>query len=255
MEHNNQYKSVFLSDVHLGFNGCSIENLEHFMESMSCDNLFLVGDIVDLWAMKDKFYWPVSHQKMLERFINLKNDGVEVFFITGNHDDPARNKAEFEDLKKDKRFTEICTDLENFEFIDDYDYETIKHGKILVIHGDQYDVVTTNAKWISKLGGFLYDLLIKINRPFSKKIKSITKKIVNKASSFQSNIKKDCIKKAYDGLLCGHIHAPEIVQFQEYLYLNTGDWVESCTAVVEHYDGTLELISFKELELKKISTA
>jgi UDP-2,3-diacylglucosamine pyrophosphatase LpxH len=168
MEHNNQYKSVFLSDIHLGFNGCSVEKLKHFMDSMSCDNLFLVGDIVDLWAMKDKFYWPLSHQKMLEKFINLKNKGVNVFFITGNHDDPARSKAEFEDLKKDERFTKVCTDLENFEFIDAYDYETIDHGKILVIHGDQYDVVTSNAKWISKFGGILYDLLIKINRPISK---------------------------------------------------------------------------------------
>ena len=83
----------------------------------------------------------------------LKNKGVNVFFITGNHDDPARSKAEFEDLKKDERFTKICTDLESFEFIDAYDYETINHGKILVIHGDQYDVVTSNAKWISKFGG------------------------------------------------------------------------------------------------------
>ena len=255
MEHNNQYKSVFLSDIHLGFNGCSVEKLEHFMDSMSCDNLFLVGDIVDLWAMKDKFYWPSSHQKMLQKFINLKNKGVNVFFITGNHDDPARSKAEFEDLKKDERFTKICTDLENFEFIDAYDYETINHGKILVIHGDQYDVVTSNAKWISKFGGFLYDLLIKINRPVSKKLKSLTKKIVNKASSFEKNVKKDCLEKSYDGLMCGHIHKPEIVRFEEYLYLNTGDWVESCTAIIEHHDGRLELVSNKDDQLKSISAA
>ena len=192
---------------------------------------------------------------MLQKFINLKNKGVNVFFITGNHDDPARSKAEFEDLKKDERFTKICTDLENFEFIDAYDYETINHGKILVIHGDQYDVVTSNAKWISKFGGFLYDLLIKINRPVSKKLKSLTKNIVNKASSFEKNVKKDCLKKSYDGLMCGHIHKPEIVRFEEYLYLNTGDWVESCTAIVEHHDGRLELVSNKDDQLISISAA
>ena len=157
---------------------------------------------------------------MLQKFINLKNKGVNVFFITGNHDDPARSKAEFEHLKKDERFTKICTDLENFEFIDAYDYETINHGKILVIHGDQYDVVTSNAKWISKFGGFLYDLLIKINRPVSKKLKSLTKNIVNKASSFEKNVKKDCLEKSYDGLMCGHTSIHRMI-FPNNLFLRS----------------------------------
>ena len=121
-----------------------------------------------------------------------------------------------------------------------------KHGKIIVLHGDQYDAVTSNAKWISKLGGILYDALIVINRPLSKYLKNLTKKIVSSLSGFQQLVKKECQDGGYRGLICGHNHRPEILKFKTHYYLNTGDWVESCSAIVEESDGTIKLIKIEE---------
>ncbi len=242
----NQYKSVFLSDIHLGFSGCQSDKLLNFLNNTKCEKLFLVGDIVDFWSMNDKFFWPKEHQEVLDAFLKAQENGTEVFLITGNHDDPMRAEDEFEELtKRSDEYKRICNSLKKFKISDKFEYKTHAHGNLLVIHGDQYDVVTSNIKWLSKFGGFLYDLLIKINRPMSKALKTFAKSTVNKASSFQKNVKKDCLKKPYDGLLCGHIHAPEIKRFPEYLYLNTGDWIESCTAITESFDGTLELATFR----------
>ena len=114
------------------------------------------------------------------------------------------------------------------------------------MHGDQYDVVTSNAKWLSKFGGLLYDGLIYINRPLSKYLKNLTKKIVSGASGFQKLVKKECEEGDYDGLMCGHNHRPEILKFKTHIYMNTGDWVESCSAIVEEMDGTIKLIKVDE---------
>ena len=114
------------------------------------------------------------------------------------------------------------------------------------MHGDQYDVVTSNAKWLSKFGGMLYDALIFINRPLSKYLKNLTKKIVSGASGFQNLVKNECEKGGYEGLICGHNHRPEILKFKTHVYMNTGDWVESCSAIVEEMDGTFKLIKVDE---------
>ena len=243
MNKNNQYKSIFLSDIHLGFNGCQNEKLEHFLSSVGCENLYLVGDIIDFWSMEDKFYWPEGHQKVLNTFDQMFKNGTNIFYISGNHDDPLRDRDLKENLKfKNNNYAEIMNVLSNFKHEEKYEFLSIKHGKIIVLHGDQYDAVTSNAKWISKLGGILYDALIVINRPLSKYLKNLTKKIVSSLSGFQQLVKKECEDGGYRGLICGHNHRPEILKFKTHYYLNTGDWVESCSAIVEESDGTIKLI-------------
>ena len=163
MTNNNQYKSIFLSDIHLGFNGCQNEKLESFLSSVKCESLYLVGDIIDFWAMEDNFFWPDIHTKILDRFIELKEQGVEVKYISGNHDDPLREDRIIEDLyNRGEPYHMIINQLDKLDHCERYDFMSKKHGKILLIHGDQYDSVTTNAKWISKLGGLIYDGLIYI---------------------------------------------------------------------------------------------
>ena len=247
MNKNNQYKSIFLSDIHLGFNGCQNEKLEHFLSSVGCENLYLVGDIIDFWSMEDKFYWPEGHQKVLNTFDQMFKNGTNIFYISGNHDDPLRDRDLKENLKfKNNNYAEIMNVLSNFKHEEKYEFLSIKHGKIIVLHGDQYDAVTSNAKWISKLGGILYDALIVINRPLSKYLKNLTKKIVSSLSGFQQLVKKECDDGGYRGLICGHNHRPEILKFKTHYYLNTGDWVESCSAIVEELDGTIKLIKIEE---------
>lgn len=247
MNKNNQYKSIFLSDIHLGFNGCQNEKLEHFLGSVSCENLYLVGDIIDFWSMEDKFYWPEGHQKVLNTFDQMFKNGTNIFYISGNHDDPLRDRDLKENLKfKNNNYAEIMNVLSNFKHEEKHEFLSIKHGKIIVLHGDQYDAVTSNAKWISKLGGILYDALIVINRPLSKYLKNLTKKIVSSLSGFQQLVKKECQDGGYRGLICGHNHRPEILKFKTHYYLNTGDWVESCSAIVEELDGTIKLIKIEE---------
>ena len=247
MTNNNQYKSIFLSDIHLGFNGCQNEKLESFLSSVKCESLYLVGDIIDFWSMADNFYWPEEHQRVLNIFETKHQEGTRVFYISGNHDDPLRDKNLINELKsKDNTHKKIIELLDKFEHKEKHDFVSKKYGKFLILHGDQYDVVTSNAKWLSKFGGLLYDLLIYINRPLSKYLKNLTKKIVSGASGFQKLVKKECEEGDYDGLLCGHNHRPEILKFKTHIYMNTGDWVESCSAIVEEIDGTIKLIKIDD---------
>ncbi len=247
MTNNNQYKSIFLSDIHLGFNGCQNEKLESFLSSVKCESLYLVGDIIDFWSMADNFYWPEEHQRVLNIFEAKHEEGTNVFYISGNHDDPLRDKNLIKKLKsKDNTHKKIIESLDKFEHKEKHDFVSKKYGKFLILHGDQYDVVTSNAKWLSKFGGLLYDGLIYINRPLSKYLKNLTKKIVSGASGFQKLVKKECEEGDYDGLMCGHNHRPEILKFKTHIYMNTGDWVESCSAIVEEMDGTIKLIKIDE---------
>ena len=247
MNQINQYKSIFLSDIHLGFAGCQNERLASFLDQVDFNDLYLVGDIVDFWSMQDNFFWPETHQKILDKFVDYQQKGKNVRFITGNHDDPLRESADTENLKaKGSPYPEIIGALSSFKISEKEVLQTKKHGKMLVIHGDQYDVVTSNAKWLSKFGGILYDLLIYLNRPLSKFLKRSIKKIVNKAGSFHKLVRAECKTNGYDALMCGHIHIPEIHKFKDYSYINTGDWVESCTAVVEDFDGDISLIELQD---------
>ena len=254
MDQNNQYKSVFLSDIHLGFKGCQSAKLYLFLKNLKCKELYLVGDIVDFWAMNDNFYWPDTHAKILDRFVDLKKQGVEVKYISGNHDDPLRDNKILEDLyNKGEPYHTIINHLDRLDHCEQHDYKSEKYGNVLLIHGDQYDSVTSNAKWISKLGGLIYDGLIYLNRPLSKRLKAMTKRIVDRASGFHKKVKDECYKGKHSGLMCGHNHRPEIIKFENHFYLNTGDWIESCSAIVELMDGTIQLIKIDDNNIVKVA--
>ena len=256
MTNNNQYKSIFLSDIHLGFNGCQNKKLEKLLINTKFENLYLVGDIIDFWSMEDKFYWPDGHQKILNIFESKFTEGTKVFYISGNHDDPLRDKSLLEKImEKDNIYKKIIGLLKKFEHKERHNFVSEKYGRFLILHGDQYDAVTSNAKWLSKFGGMLYDALIVINRPMSKYLKNLTKKIVSGASGFQKLVKEECQKGNFSGLICGHNHRPEILKYETYIYMNTGDWVESCSAIVEEMDGTFKLIKVDEnFDINTVST-
>ena len=164
-------------------------------------------------------------------------------YISGNHDDPLREDRIIEDLyNRGEPYHMIINQLDKLDHCERYDFMSKKHGKILLIHGDQYDSVTTNAKWISKLGGLIYDGLIYINRPLSKRLKALTKRLVDGASGFHKKVKNECQKGEYSGLMCGHNHRPEIKKFESHFYINPGDWIESSSPIVDLMDGSIQLI-------------
>ena len=242
------YKSIFLSDIHLGSKGCQSDFLNNFLNNHSCDNLFLVGDIIDCWRLKSKLYWPQSHSDVFNNFLNKSKEGTKVIYITGNHDDFLRNYQPLE--------------LGNIELKEEHSYTTVKGKKLLIIHGDQFDVVTRYGKRLSILGDKIYTLLLKINIilnffrsrfgfgywSLAKYLKDKAKKKVNKMSDYEESLSNECKRRDFDGLVCGHIHKAEISTINGVSYHNCGDWVESCTALVETNQGNFKIIDWGMIE-------
>jgi len=236
-----QFRTVFISDLHLGSRGCQAEALSKFLKSIKCDRLYLVGDVIDGWRLKSKWFWPVEHNEVLRRILKHAKKS-EVIFVPGNHDEFARqfHGQEFGGVK-----------VEPFAV-----HTTADEKKLLVVHGDQFDLVVSHHPFLSGLGAFAYEWLIELNRyvnsmrrlfglPYysmSKKIKGKVKQACTFISRFEETLIKESSKRGLDGVVCGHIHQAEHRQEENGLYLNCGDWVESCTALVEHADGRIELI-------------
>lgn len=240
------YRAVFISDVHLGFSGCSAEYLLDFLRSITCDYLYLVGDIIDIWQMKKKLYWHQHHNDVIRTILGKSKHGTKIIYVPGNHDELLRdyNGMQFGNL-----------------VIQDEYIHTTKCGKrLLVIHGDQFDGVVKCSKAIAMLGSSLYELLLKANSlvnyvrrklglPYwslAKMLKSKVKQAVNYISNFESALAFAAKKHGVDGIISGHIHRAEIATINDLIYCNCGDWVESCTALVERGDGHLELIHWAE---------
>jgi len=241
------YKSIWISDLHLGTKGCRSDLILEFLKFTRSDNLFLVGDIVDGWALKTSWYWPQEHNDIVQKLLRKSRHGTKVFYIVGNHDEILR------------RFIPIS--FGNVRILNKIIHKTVDGKKFLVIHGDQFDGVMQYAKWISKLGSIAYELLIKFNRylnivraffgkeywSLSKYLKFKVKNAVKFMSNYEKLITEYAIKNKVDGVICGHIHHPSIKKMtKDVLYINDGDWVESCTALVEHFDGKLELIDWSK---------
>ena len=245
MEHK-KFKSIWLSDIHLGTKGCQAERLLDFLYNHSCEELYLVGDIIDGWRLEQSLFWPQAHTNVLRRFLSYAKDNTNVNYITGNHDEFLRS------------YSPIL--LGNVKVTDRDTYTSISGKKYLVIHGDQFDLVTKYNKWISKLGSWAYELLMAINRvinffrknfnlgywSFSAYVKHKVKSAVNFISDFESTLAFACIKEGFDGVICGHIHSAANEMIDEIHYLNCGDWVESCTALVEDYEGCFHIIDYSK---------
>lgn len=236
------YRSIFISDIHLGTPGCKADYLLDFLKLTESENLYLVGDIVDGWRLKRSWYWPQAHNDIVQKLLRKARKGTNVVFIPGNHDAFVRPYVEH--------------DFGDIKVFDEVVHETADGRKFLVIHGDEFDVVVRYAKWLAVLGDGAYAVALKLNDYFnwvrarfgygywslSAYLKFKVKNAVQFIADFETALAEVAKKRKIDGIICGHIHHPEIRDIDGTLYCNDGDWVESCSALVEHMDGSLEII-------------
>ena len=246
------FRSIFLSDIHLGSKGCQSKLLLDFLNNNTCENLFLVGDIIDCWRLSSKLYWPQEHSNVFNKFLSMSRKGTKVYFITGNHDDFLRR---YQPLQ-----------LGNIELKEEHSYETFHNKNLLIIHGDQFDIVTTYGRHLALLGDWIYQSLLVLNRylnslrsrfgygywSLSNYLKQKVKGAVNFMSDYEINVSKECQRRGFDGVVCGHIHKAEIKDINSTIYMNCGDWVESCTALVEDEFGSFKIIPWADNQREKI---
>jgi UDP-2,3-diacylglucosamine pyrophosphatase LpxH len=239
------FKTLFLSDIHLGTRGCQAELLLEFMREHDAETIYLVGDIVDGWRLKATWYWPQAHNDVVQKLMRKVRKGTRVVYIPGNHDEFLRDYT--------------GSNFGGIELVEEAIHTTADGRRILVLHGDKFDIVVRNVRWLAYLGDWAYDLAIFINGhvgrvrrrmglpywSFSAWSKQKVKSAVNFIGAFQAAVVADARRHGVDAVLCGHIHQPVIETIEDLLYINTGDWVESCSAVVEHDDGRLELIQWR----------
>ena len=237
-----RYRAIFISDLHLGTPGCQAPALLDFLRTHPSDTLYLVGDIVDGWQLRRKWYWPQSHNDVVQKLLRRARKGCRIVFIPGNHDKFARQFA-------GQQFGGIEVALEAV-------HVTAQGQRLWVIHGDYFDAVVQCARWLAYLGDNLYEFTLKLNRhlnllrgrlglPYwslSAYLKHKVKTALNYVTDFEEAVAREARARGHDGVVCGHIHRAEIRSIGGTLYCNDGDWVESRTALVEHMDGRLELL-------------
>jgi len=236
------HRTIFISDVHLGMRGCKADLLLDFLQKNSCHTLYLVGDIVDGWALKRRWFWPEAHNRVVLEILRKVDEGTQVIFVPGNHDEFARG---------------FCgRNYSGIDVVREYVHETADGKKLLVIHGDQFDGVIEFARWLAHLGAWAYDRALQINEvlhglrralglPYwslSNYLKHAVKNAVEYVCRFEEAVARAAESRGLDGVICGHIHQAAIRQIGNVLYFNDGDWVESCTALVEDACGHLEIV-------------
>ncbi len=237
-------RTVILSDVHLGTADCKVREVNHFLRHTRCDKLILNGDIIDGWQLRRGGQWTKAHTRFVRIVLKkLEKRDTEVVYLRGNHDDIL---ASF-----------LPLDFENLRIVEDHVHEGPR-GRYLVLHGDVFDSVTKNFVWLAHLGDWGYQLLLKLNRAYnawrawrgkeywslSKAIKARVKQAVSHVGDFEDHIAELARERGCTGVMCGHIHTAADKMIGGVHYLNSGDWVESLTAVVEHWDGRYELVNF-----------
>ena len=238
-----KYKSIFISDVHLGTKASQAEKLCKFLKENTCENLYLVGDIIDAWKLQRKWYFPQEHANVIRRIFTAAKRDTAVWYILGNHDEFLR------------KYIKYNIEVGNVKIVNQTVHQ-IGDKKYLVIHGDFFDPTMNHAKWLMHIGDIAYNLMIWANiqlnwirkklklKPWSlsKFLKSKTKEAIKFIGNYETQLSEYCKKHGYDGIICGHIHTPANKMINGIHYINTGDWVENSTAIVEHFDGRLELI-------------
>jgi len=237
-------RALFLSDIHLGSRGCQADKLLAFLREYDADMIYLVGDIVDGWQLKSTWYWPAAHNDVVQKLLRKARKGARIIYIPGNHDEFLRQY--------------YGTHFGGIEVVENTIHVTANWRRFLVIHGDLFDVVIKHARWLALLGNKAYDLAIMLNTYFnllrrmfglpywslSQWVKLRVKNAVNFIGEYERTLAGEARRHEVDGVICGHIHHATIADKGGLTYVNCGDWVESCTAVVEHYDGRLELIQW-----------
>lgn len=241
-------RSIFLSDIHLGTRGCQADSLIAFLRAYEAEHLFLLGDIVDFWAMSRSTHWTAAQNTVVQKVLRRARHGEKVMLIPGNHDEVLREH--------------IGASFGAIEIAEEYIHETADGRRLLLLHGDEFDQVTRHHRWIAVLGDIGYNLLVRLNSTLSWLRRTLrvpgywslagyAKRRVKRAVSFIFDFEEIVIRAArergLDGVVCGHIHSASLREADGLVYINCGDWVDSCTAIVEHASGRLELIEWREM--------
>ena len=235
------FKTIVISDVHLGTKSSKAKELLKFLKKVSCDKLILNGDIIDGWRLQKSGKWDNNHTSILKFLIKIvNNQKTKIIYLRGNHDDFLEKILPF--------------NFDRLSIVREY-YHLSNNKKYLVIHGDIFDHITSNIRWLAKLGDLGYTILLWINKIYnnrrlrqgksyysiSKVIKHKVKQAVSYISGFEEKLTKLAASRGCDGVICGHIHHPAIIKYDNILYMNSGDWVESLSALVEKTDGKWEI--------------
>jgi len=250
-----RFRTIWISDFHLGTRGCQAETLLDFLKYTESDYLYLVGDIIDGWQLKNNWYWPQEHNDVIQKILRRARKGCRVFFIPGNHDEVARDFCGL-------YFGGVLV-------ANDAVHTTASGKKLLTLHGDRFDAVMGYARWLAMLGDTAYTLALNINTVFnyirrklglpywslSAYLKFKVKKAVEFISSYEKFIAQTARRHQVSGVVCGHIHTAEMKMIADVLYCNDGDWVESCTALVEDGKGELRIINWVEEREKLLKQA
>lgn len=248
-------RALFISDVHLGMKAIRIEQLINFLKAHEAETIYLVGDILDGWRLQRSWHWPPSYNLFVQKLLRKARAGSRIIYLPGNHDEFLRDY--------------LGTYFGDIEFADQVIHHAADGKRYLVIHGDQFDVVVRHAKWLAHLGDWAYRTALRVNIlinfvrrklgfdywSLSAWAKHKVKNAVSFIGRFEKALSLEATRTAVDGVICGHIHHADIHDIYGTRYINTGDWVESCTAVVENFDGTMELIRWRELTTVRDVTA
>ncbi len=242
-----RFRSIWISDVHLGTRGCNAEFLLDFLRYTESEYLYLVGDIIDGWRLRKSWYWVQSHNDVIQKVLRKARKGTKVIYVPGNHDEILRD------------YTDIR--LGGVLVVGEAIHRTADGRRFLVLHGDQFDAVVKYAKWLALLGDWAYNVALAFNNvlngarrrlglsywSLSAYLKHKVKNAVDYIGRFEEAVADEARRRKVDGVIAGHIHKAEMRRIGDVLYCNDGDWVESCTALVEHMDGRLEILHWVEL--------
>jgi len=243
-----RYRTIWISDLHLGTKRAQTEMLLDFLRATESKTLYLVGDIIDSWSLKKTWYWDQSHNDVIQKLLRKARKGTRLIFIPGNHDEHLRD---FVNL----RFGRV-------RVLHEAVHVTATGKRYLVLHGDKFDGVILHARWLSLLGDQAYEFALLLNRHLNRArralglpywslsalLKRKVKQAVQFISSFEDAVVREARQRGADGVVCGHIHTPQIRFIGDVHYCNDGDWVESCTALVENLDGSLEILNWAEMQ-------
>ncbi|WP_298196973.1 UDP-2,3-diacylglucosamine diphosphatase [Novosphingobium sp.] len=241
-----RYRAVWISDVHLGTRGCQADMLVDFLRAIETEHLYLVGDIIDGWSLRKAWFWPDAHNEVVRRILKMAHRGTQVTLIIGNHDEVLRDFAGFS--------------FGGVELATEAVHRTADGRRLLVTHGDAFDGVVLYARWLAFLGDKAYALLLRANivvnavrkrmgMPYwslSAYMKKKVKNAVQFVCNFEQALANEGRTRGFDGIVCGHIHCAEIRQIGDITYFNDGDWVESCTALVEDFAGAISIVEWKD---------
>ncbi len=244
--HRKKYRTVWISDVHLGTRGCAAEMLIDFLDHVDSDTMYLVGDIIDGWRLKKKFYWPASHNDIVWRILKRARRGTRIVYVPGNHDEMFR------------QFTGLNfggVEIKRAAF-----HDTADGRRLLVLHGDEFDTIMLAHRWLAFVGDSAYEMMMRMNHvtnlvrsrmglrywSLSKAAKHKVKNAVAFISRFEEMVARAAQQRGVDGVVAGHIHSAEHRVIDGIEYYNDGDWVEGCTALVEHFDGRMEILHWAD---------